>query len=253
MTNKVLLNNVDHAELKLTLRHGAEFGDCVNQMLVFPTEFEELQREFPILFRKDESGDFQSIALLGLDKDENLFLGESGWRTRYVPAIQQRGPFSIALHERRIDGETRREPMVHIDLDDPRVGTTEGEPVFLPWGGNSPYLEHVTRVLQAIHTGLEVSRPMFAAFEEAGLIEPVRLEIKLSETEQYVIPDRYTIGADKLAALDGSSLDRLHAGGFLRAAFHVVSSLGNMSRLIEFKNARRATEQAPASAPGAGR
>lgn len=252
MTNKVLLNNVDHADLKLAIRHGAAFGDGVNQMLVFPTEFEELQREFPIFFRKDESGAFQSVALLGLDKDENLFLGEDGWRTRYVPAIQQRGPFSIVLQERRIDGEVRREPMVHVDLDDPRVGTAEGEPIFLPRGGNSPYLDHVTRVLQAIHVGLEVSRAMFAAFEEAGLIEPVRLEISLSETEKYVVPDRYTIGADKLAALDGSALERLHAGGFLKAAFHVVASLGNMNRLIELKNLKRAAERVPASARGAG-
>lgn len=252
MTNKVLLNNVDHADLKLTIRHGAQFGDSVNQMLVFPTEFEELQREFPIFFRKDANGEFQAVALLGLDKDENLFLDESGWRSRYVPAIQQRGPFSIAMHERRIGGEMRTEPMIHVDLDDPRVSWTEGEPVFLPQGGNSPYLDHVTRVLQAIHTGLEVNRPMFAAFEEVDLIEPVRLELKLSETEQYLIPDRYTIDANKLAALDGSRLERLHARGFLRAAFHVQSSLGNVSRLIELKNAKRAAEQAAASSRGGG-
>lgn len=252
MVNKVLLNNVDHADLKLSIRHGAEFGDDVNQMLVFPTEFEELQREFPIFFRKDADGAFHSVVLLGLDKDENLLLDENGWRTRYVPAIQQRGPFSIAVQERQIDGEVRRDPVVHIDLDDPRVSRTEGEPIFLPQGGNSPYLKHVTRVLQAIHTGLEMNQPMFAAFEEMDLIEPVRLELKLSETEQYVIPDRYTIGADKLAALDGSRLERLHAGGFLSAAFHVASSLGNLSRLIELKNVKRAAEQAAASSRGGG-
>jgi hypothetical protein len=250
MTNKVLLNNIDHHDLRVAIG-ATEFGDSVNQMLVLPTEFEDLQREFPIFFRKDESGDFQSVALLGLDKDENLFLGERGWHTRYVPAIQQHGPFSIAMHERRVDGEVHREPMVHIDLDDPRVSRTEGEPIFLPKGGNSPYLEHITRVLQAIHTGLEVNRPMFAAFEEMDLIEPVRLEISLGGAEKYLVPDRYTIAADKLAALGGQRLERLHAGGFLRAAFHVVSSLGNMSRLIELKNARRAAEQAPVGVRGA--
>jgi hypothetical protein len=58
---------------------------------VLPTEFEEVQREYPILIRKDPSGDYQAVALLGLDRDENLFLDETGWNARYVPAVQQRG------------------------------------------------------------------------------------------------------------------------------------------------------------------
>ena len=240
MTNKVLLNNVDHADLKLATGHGAAFGDEVNQMLVFPTEFGDLQREFPILFSKDDDGAFQSVALLGFDRDENLFLGEDGWRTRYVPAIQQRGPFSIVLYERQ-DGGGRREPMVHVDLDDPRVGSEDGEPLFLRHGGNSPRLEQVTRTLQVIHSGQEMASTMFAAFAEVGLIEPVRLEIKLSNTEEYVIPERYTIAAERLAALDGARLERLNASGFLQLAFHALSSLGNIARLIELKNEKRST------------
>lgn len=249
MSNKVLLNNVDHAGLKVALRHGPAYGDSVNQMLVFPTEFEDLQREFPILFRKDAAGSLQSVVLLGLDKDENLFLGEEGWQTRYIPAIQQRGPFSIVVYERAVEGELRHEPMVHVDLDDPRVGTATGEAVFLPHGGDAPYLEHVTAVLRAIHFGQQASAPMFAAFEEADLIEPVRLEIKLSETREYVIPERYTISAERLAALRGEQLERLHAAGFLQAAIHAVSSLRNIARLVELKNAKRAPTSTGASDP----
>ena len=56
MTNKVLLNNIDHQDLRVVPVHGAEHGDSVNQMMVFPTEFEALQREYPILFRRDDEG-----------------------------------------------------------------------------------------------------------------------------------------------------------------------------------------------------
>ena len=66
MTNKVLLNNVDHADLRVIVRPAPEFGDSVNQVLVFPTEFDEIQREYPIFFRRDPNGALQSIALLGL-------------------------------------------------------------------------------------------------------------------------------------------------------------------------------------------
>ena len=66
---QVLLNNIDHQDLRVIVRHGGEFGDSINQTLIFPTEFEEIQREYPIVFRKDAEGEFQSVALLGLDKD----------------------------------------------------------------------------------------------------------------------------------------------------------------------------------------
>jgi hypothetical protein len=85
MTNRVLLNNIDHGTLRVITRRSAEFGDNINQALVFPTEFEELQREYPIFFRKDPNGDYQSVVLLGLDRDENLFLDETGWPATSPP------------------------------------------------------------------------------------------------------------------------------------------------------------------------
>lgn len=239
MTKTALLNNIDHQNLKVITRHSPEFGDNVNQTLVFPTEYGEIQREYPILFRKDENGEFQSVALLGLDEDENLFLNEDGWQARYIPAVNERGPFLIGFQKQETEGEPRREPMIYVDLDHPRVSDSEGEPVFLPQGGNSPYLEHVSRVLRVIFKGAEINKLMFAAFEEADLIKPVSLEIKLSDVEQYNVLDYYTIDEEKLAALEGAPLERLHKHGFLRAAFLVLSSLGNVKRLIELKNRKR--------------
>jgi hypothetical protein len=239
MTKPVLLNNIDHASLRVITGHSVAFGDNINQALIFPTEFAEIQREYPIFFRKDPNGAFQSVALLGLDKDENLFLDEQGWRARYVPAVQERGPFLIGFQEQAGDGEMRREPMIHVDLDHPRISESEGEPVFLPQGGNSPYLERIARVLRILHQGVALSAPMFAAFEAVGLIEPVEVEIKLNDREGYRLPGHYTIGEDRLAELDGARLEQLNKAGFLHAAFSVVSSLGNVARLIDLKSRRR--------------
>jgi hypothetical protein len=236
MTNKILLNNVDHPDLRVIARQSAAFGDSVNQVLIFPTEFEEIQREYPIFFRRDADGAFQAIALLGLDRDENLFLDDSGWQGRYVPAVLQRGPFLIGLETREIDGETQSEPMIHIDLDHPRVSRTEGLPLFLPHGGNAPYLEHIAGVLRVIYAGAEAAAPMFAALDEAGLIEPISVEIQLSDVKKYVLPDLFAIGGGALARLDAARLDGLNRAGYLGLAFYAAASLGNVSRLIDLKN-----------------
>jgi len=240
MTNKVLLNNIDHADLRVINRHGAEFGDAINQVLVFPTEFEDLQREYPIFLRKDANGEFQAIALLGLDKDENLFLGEGGWNARYVPAMQQRGPFSIVLQAPRPGSGSDPEVMIHIDLDHPRVNREEGEPLFLPAGGNAPYLQHVSRLLGTIYDGLDLGRPFFEALDQLGLIEPVEVEAALTDGKVYVIPGLFTISEARLTAVAGEELERLHRSGMLRAAYAMLSSLANVPRLIDTKLRKQA-------------
>jgi hypothetical protein len=240
MTNKVLLNNIDHSGLRVIPRASEATGEGASQIPIFPTEFEELQREYPIVFRKDDQGEFQSVILTGLDRDENLFVSEGIWHARYVPAIEQRGPFSIALRDQEAGAQSQAEPMIYVDLDDPRISDKEGEPLFMPHGGNSPYLEHIAAMLRMLYQGLEVSKPMFAAFAELDLIEPITLEIQLNERQQYRLPNVYTIGATRFSQLEGAHLERLHRAGFLRAAYFVLSSLGNMSRLIDLKNQKLA-------------
>jgi hypothetical protein len=79
MSRTVLLDNVNHKNLRVIARRAAEYGDNVNQVQTFPTEFGDVQRDYPIFFPKDsKSGEFQAIALLGLDRNENLFLDEKG-------------------------------------------------------------------------------------------------------------------------------------------------------------------------------
>ena len=229
-----LLNNVDHHDLRAITRHGAEFGEAVNQVLVFPTEFEEAQRDYPIVFRRDAEGALRPVALLGLSRDENLFLDdEGGWRARYVPALFERGPFSIAAPD-----SAEGEPMIRIDLDHPRVSRSEGTPIFLPQGGKSPYLERITGVLRAIYLGHHLLEPMVAAFEGAGLLLEVNLEVRAGEAEVQAIAGVSTIDRARLAALSADELAELHQGGFLQAAFLAAASLSNVQRLADLKGRR---------------
>ena len=95
MARRVQLDNVDHQHLRVIDRASSDLS--VNQALVVPNEFEQLQREYPILFRRDADGQFQSVAILGLDRGENLFLSDGEWLTRYVPATLRRGPLFLGV------------------------------------------------------------------------------------------------------------------------------------------------------------
>ena len=240
MPRHEMLNNITHKDLRVITRYGAEFGDAVGTVLTFPTEYGDVQREYPIFFRKDpQTGEFQSIALLGFQQDENLFLDENGWNAAYIPGIMARGPFLIGFQNQEIGGDMRREPVIHVDMDNPRISTTEGEPVFLPQGGNSRYLERISATLQGIHQGLAVSKAMFEAFNAMQLIEPVNVEIKFNDEELYNLRGLYTISEERLAQLDGDALFKLNRAGLLQGAFLVIASLNNVKKLIDMKHRRR--------------
>lgn len=229
MAKRVQLDNVDHQHLRAIDRPTSEH--LVNQALVVPGEFENLQREYPILFRKDSEGHFQSVVILGLDRGENLFLQDGGWTSRYVPATLRRGPFFLAVGEPEQDGD----PAIVIDLDDPRISESEGEPLFLPHGGAAPFLQRAVEALRTVHEGLELSRRMFGVFGELDIIAPIGIDIDLGEGTHYRLPDLFTIGAEQFAELPGDALERLNREKLLGPAIHVRSSLGNMNRLIELK------------------
>ena len=141
MPKPVLLNNVDHAKLRVITRRGARFGDNQMAAVTFPAEFRNVQACYPIVFRKttDAIG-FEPIALLGFQEEENLFLDGERWDAVYIPMLIERQPFLIGM-----GGADGQELTVHIDIENPRVtfSDSEGEEVFKPHGGITDYHLHL--------------------------------------------------------------------------------------------------------------
>ena len=241
MDNLDILSFEKHGELKVDARPAEAYGDHVNRALAFATEFDELHKEFPIVFHKDPAtGEFQAHVILGFDKNENLFLGDGVWLSDYVPAALARGPFIIGVHNQDGDDDEHKESLILVDTDNPRVGVEGGEPVFLPDGGNTAYLESVIRALQVIDRGADFEKTLSSSLESMNLLEPVSIDLTLSNIEQVNLRGYYTINTATLAELDGTSLERLHKSGVLRLVYFALSSLDNLHKMIEMKAGRAA-------------
>ncbi|MGB5354026.1 MAG: SapC family protein [Woeseia sp.] len=239
MANHVLLENISHKNLRINKVYKQGAGYDLSLARVFPVEFNQVQREYPLFFIKNaESGQFDAIALFGFDKNENLYLTENGWDAAYVPLTIDRQPFLIGFQEKLEDGIPRQDPVVHIDLDDPSVSESEGERVFLPHGGESPFLERMTSVLMAIHQGHEISKKFSQLLVGLELIESVGLEIEFKDGSKQNLTGLYTIDAEKLRGLSANGLEVLHAQNHLKDVFLMMASLQNMPQLIERKNRR---------------
>ena len=229
MSNHVLLNNVDHKDLRVITRRGASYGDNVMLAITFPSEFRELQAHYPIAFRKTPDGiSFEPVVLFGFQDGENLFLEPELWDAAYVPLAIERQPFLI--------GMTNGEPLVHVDLASPRVSKADGEAVFLTHGGNTEFLERVNSTLLSIYQGVQSTPAFVDALREHGLLESFVLDVELDDGSQNRLSGFYTINEDKLSALGGDVIAGLHQSGYLQAIYMVLASLSNFRALIDRKN-----------------
>ncbi len=249
MARYELLNNVAHKELRVVHRFGGRFGENVGMIPAYPTEYAELQREYPIFFRKGpDSGEYESVVLLGFSAEENLYLKGDRWDATYLPGYIARGPFLIGFQERMVDGDMVNEPVIHVDMEHPRVSFDEGERVFLPQGGHTPYLDHIITVLRGINDGVEGGKAMYEAFDAAGLIHPIRLDITFDEGHGADVTGLLGIDRERLAALDAESLHALHSAGYLEGAYLVLASMYNLRRMIAEKQRRLGQEPVAANA-----
>jgi len=233
MANPVLLNNIEHKDLRIITRHGSDLDESHPFVPTFPAEFRLLQAHYPIIFRKEsEDAPFEPIALFGFEANENLFLSENSWDAATLPLLVDRLPFLI--------GRNGDELMIHIDLDSPRISKTEGEPIFLEHGGMSPYLENVNQMLVTVHHGMQSNAAFIETLVKHELIESFSLDVTLDDGSQNRLSGFYTINEERLEALDPAVVGELHKAGFLAPIYYQLASLSNFRALIDRKNARRA-------------
>lgn len=237
MSNYALLNNVDHADIRVITDRSARYRDDIKQSLVFPFEFRNVQACYPILFQQHGEGGFYPLALFGFQEKENLFLDESGWQAPYIPAMVRREPFLIGFQDSESQGETQRTRVLSIDMDHPRVNTEHGEPLFQPLGGRTPYLEGVADLLETIYAGIEHNKSFVGALQELDLLESVTLEIELKDGSRNQLIGFHCLNEDKVQALSAEVLGDLNERGYLMPLFMVLASMGNIQRLVELKNA----------------
>jgi hypothetical protein len=225
MTKNVLLNNVDHKNLRVIGARSEQYGDAVMSSATFPAEFRNVQAHYPIVFHKASDGQFQPLALFGFQQGQNLFLSASGWDAAYVPLLIERQPFLIGVGHGQL--------MIHIDVDHPRVSETHGERLFREHGGPTEFLERMNSVLLTIHHGLEQTPAFTRALLEHELLESFVFDVQLGDGSQHRLAGFYTIHEERLSALPGDALERMSKAGHLQAAYMAVASLSNFRALVE--------------------
>lgn len=238
MAKHVLLNNVDHKDLRIITVRSAQYGDNVQFAMTFSWEFRSVQAHYPIFFsRNAETGSYTALAMFGFEDGENLFLNDSGWDVSYLPMTMEVQPFLIGFQQTAESGAPDKQPVIHIDMNSPRISDSEGEPVFLPHGGISEFLERINSRLDTIHGGFVGDQEFLNTLVEHDLLESFVLDVELNDGSQNRLTGFHTIDEERLRILDGSVLESMNQKGFLLPMYMAIASLSNIRTLIDKRNA----------------
>lgn len=235
MTQHQILNPADHGTLRIRTEASPDFGDAEMVCLVVPDEFRRLACEYPILFRRDaETGALSALALMGLERGENLFLEQRRWDAAHRPLAMAIRPFLVG---RSSDGTSAAQ--VHVDMSHPRISESgEGVRVFDDAGQPTPYLDEIIGLLGALDEGFRASGDFFAALDRYELLEPFAMDVTLDDGTEHRLVGYHLIDEDKLAAMEPALLAELHSAGYLEPIYMALASLGNLGKLVRRKNRR---------------
>ncbi len=234
MSNHAILTADTHRDLRVRTHRGPELGDDVMCCLTVPTEFRQVQNEYPIVFRMNVERDaFSAFALFGFENAENLFLDGERWDAHYRPLAIDIQPFLIGM-----PAGGAGDKQVHIDLKSARIAKDEGMRVFDDQGRPTPYLETIAEKLGELDAGYQASRDFFAALTRHELLEPLALDITLDNGSTHRFLGFHVINEDRLRALDDDQVAELHRQDYLMPIFMALASLSNIADLVARKNLR---------------
>lgn len=235
MSNHQILDPADHAELRIHIGPGAEYGDKVMACLAVPNEFRRLATDYPIVFHYDqEHRSFSALALMGFEKDENLFLDGRSWSASAKPMALAIQPFLIG---RSRDASSAAQ--IHVDLDHPRIARgVDGVRVFDDAGRPTPYLEQIMSMLAELDEGHRASGAFFSALDRYDLLEPFALDVPRAGGGEHRLVGYHLINETKLRALEPGAMSELHAAGHLLPLFMALASLGNLGKLARRRAAK---------------
>ena len=113
--NIVPLNKETHGDWSVEAVVNYKHTSETNSLYIAAIEFIKAANEYPIVFGVGEDESVFPVVILGLRKNENLYVNKKGeWLANYIPAYVRRYPFILATGEEGSDQFT-----VCVDNDCP--------------------------------------------------------------------------------------------------------------------------------------
>ncbi|NKF51008.1 SapC family protein [Shewanella sp. WXL01] len=225
MANQItLLDHAKHGELKIT---NTDFAHVADQHIV-PISLHEISRaaiEYPVVFVKNaESGEFQSVVMLGLKPGQNLSVKDGKWQGLYVPAVIRDYPLGLVLNP-----EVKDKVWIGIREEAKEVSKDEGQPLF-EGEKETPFLEARKKALIEHFEQDQATRNILGFLGEKELLKSQAITVEVNG-EKRNINGLYIIDEAKLNDLSDEDFLELRKRGLLAPIYGHLTSMNQINRL----------------------
>jgi hypothetical protein len=239
----VAVDRNEHRSLRLRVPvNDWTVASQLNAVFVAGVEFGDVARDFPIVFVRAGDGDdgkvdIAPIAVLGMVKEENLYVDGTAWRANYIPAVLASYPFAVG----RLDPDRFA---ICFDASWSGLSGTEGEPLFTPEGEPSPFMQQVQTRLETLEREVQGTRMVCRRLRDLDLLHEMRFDATMPDGTQFAVDGFLTVDEKKLAALSDAQVGELHRSGLLGLINAHFVSMGHMRKLLDWHIQRHIRPQA---------
>ena len=234
MANIVPVRKDEHKNLKVSAKRNLSHVANQHIVPVNAREFAQAATSFPVVFVKDpESSRVRSVVMLGLEGGENLYFKDENWLALYAPQSIGMVPFVLGL-----DPEKEKTLTTCIDLDSPFVGEDKDLPLFDDEGKETDFFKNVQESLGRLYENEIASEKFIQEMVENDLLQELELTINYADGENKKLVGIFTINEEKIQKLTDEQVLDFHKRGLFVPIYAMLSSLGQINRLIQLRNER---------------
>ena len=225
-----------HKNVKISKNY---IGSHVFNESTFPilfNEFEQVQREYPIvIFKSFNDGALSVHALTAFDEGNNEFIVENCWNAQYVPLFVKCHPFSIDIDESK---------RIRLLIDEQHTAFEGGsEPLFTIDGLLSPFTSALKTSMEQMISQQHYTEGFLHFVRENNLLKPVTLNFTDHQGISHRKNNMLTvIPTDFLSLSPELQQVALHKG-YYQAAIYIQASLHSLKALFETFSRRNSPQQ----------
>ena len=204
------------------------FARATNSVLLGAAEYPRAMRNYPIVFTSREPR--VAVAVLGLEGNENLFVGEDGkWREgNYTPAYVRRYPFIF------LEQPGKAELTLCID-EASGLLTQSDDHLLFESGEPTQLVRNALNFCREFHEQTSASAAFVAGLAEQALLVPNEARIRLNSGKELTLRDFQIVDEAKFNTLPDNVFLHWWRRGWLPLVYAHLMSMASWTSLVELE------------------